>query len=180
MRSSGRFDMSPRKIVAWHLANFGKRAIGGQVLAGNDAMRITRCQFAVFAMSLALSATEVAAADTGKIDVELNSLQASDAGCRAVFVLHNGLANALDKLTLSVVTFDTQARATQFLSLDVGALPANKTRVLRFELGKNVACTDISRLVLDDVIDCAGGDMNPSKCLGVINLTSRAGVPFDS
>ena len=78
-----------------------------------------------------------------------------------------------------MVTFDAQARANLFLSLDVGMLPANKTRVLRFDLGKNVACTDISRLVLDDVTDCAGGDMNPTKCLGSINLTSKAGVPFD-
>ena len=143
-------------------------------------MRATGCRFAAFAMSLALCTAEVAAAETGKVDVEFNSLQASDAGCRAVFVLHNGLADGLDKLTLRVVTFDAQARANLFLSLDVGALPANKTRVLRFDLGKNVACTDISRLVLDDVTDCAGGDMNPTKCLGSINLTSRAGVPFDS
>jgi hypothetical protein len=58
-------------------------------------------------------------------------------------------------------------------------LPANKTRVLRFDLGKSVACTDVSRLVLDDVTACAGGDMNPTKCLASINLTTRAGVPLD-
>jgi hypothetical protein len=80
---------------------------------------------------------------------------------------------------LRVVAFDAQSHASLFLSLEVGELPANKTRVLRFDLGKSVACTDVSRLVLDDVTACAGGDMNPTKCLASINLTTRAGVPLD-
>jgi hypothetical protein len=145
-----------------------------------------RYRFAVFAISFVLSMAEASAAETGniaaetgKIDLEFNSLQTSEEGCRVVFVLHNRLADALDKLILRVVTFDTQGRANLFLSLDVGALPASKTRVLRYDLGKSVACTDISRLVLDDVTDCAGGNMNPSKCLASISLTTRAGVPFD-
>jgi hypothetical protein len=142
-------------------------------------MRRTGYRFAAFVASLAFSLVAGNTAELGKIDVEFNSLQPSEAGCRAVFVLHNGLADALDKLTLRVVTFDAQGHANLFLSLDVGVLPANKTRVLRFDLGKGVACTDISRLVLDDVTDCAGGTMNPSKCLASINLTTRAGVPFD-
>jgi hypothetical protein len=132
-----------------------------------------------FAASLGFCIAAGNAAESGKIDVEFNSLQPSDSGCRAVFVLHNGLADALDKLTLRVVAFDAQSHASLFLSLEVGELPANKTRVLRFDLGKSVACTDVSRLVLDDVTACAGGDMNPTKCLASINLTTRAGVPLD-
>lgn len=142
-------------------------------------MRTTGCRAAAFVALFALRVAGGNAAELGKIDVEFNSLQPSDTGCRAVFVLHNGLADALDKLTLRVVAFDGQRHANLFLSLDVGALPANKTRVLRFDLGKSVACTDVSRLVLDDVVDCVGGNMNPSKCLASIDLTTRAGVPFD-
>jgi hypothetical protein len=142
-------------------------------------MRILGRGLRALAASFAFSMAAAHAAESGKLDVEFNSLQASDAGCRAVFVLHNGLADPLDKLTLRVVAFDAAGHANLFLSLDVGALPANKTRVLRFDLGKGVACTDVSRLVLDDVTDCAGGSMNPTKCLAAINLTTRAGLPFD-
>jgi hypothetical protein len=142
-------------------------------------MRSIGCRLAWFVASLSLCVAVGHAAEAGKIDVEFNSLQPSEDGCRAVFVLHNGLANALDKLTLRVVAFDAQSHASLFLSLEVGELPANKTRVLRFDLGKSVACTDVSRLVLDDVTACAGGDMNPTKCLASINLTTRAGVPLD-
>jgi|SRR5579871_2069423 len=143
-------------------------------------MRAIGCRLAALVASVGLMVSVANAADARKIDVEFNSLQPSEAGCRAVFVLHNGLAAALDKLTLRVVAFDAQAHASLFLSLDVGELPANKTRVLRFDLGKTVACPDVSRLVLDDVTDCSGGgDMNPAKCLASINLSTRAGVPFD-
>ena len=47
-------------------------------------------------------------AENGKIAVELNDLQQADGGCRAVFVLNNGLGKALDKVTFRVVTFDAK------------------------------------------------------------------------
>lgn len=142
-------------------------------------MRSMVYKVAALVAALASSAVVANAAESEKIDVEFNSLQPSEAGCRAVFVLHNGLADALTTLTLRVVAFDSQAHANLFLSLEVGELPINKTRVLRFDLGKSVACTDVSRLVLDDVTACAGGAMDRVKCLAAINLTTRAGVPFD-
>jgi len=59
-------------------------------------MRCMGCRFAAFVASFAFWATVANAAETGKIEVEFNSLQPSDAGCRAVFVVHNGLTDTLD------------------------------------------------------------------------------------
>jgi len=119
------------------------------------------------------------AAEAGKIAVEFNDLQQSETGCRAVFVLNNGLDKPLDKVTLRVVAFDAENHAKLFLSLDVGALPIGKTRVMRFDLGPDLACKDVSRIVLDDVISCEGAEMAPPACLAAIALSSRAGAPFD-
>src|SRR5262245_30683501 len=119
------------------------------------------------------------AAETGKIAVELNDLQQTDGGCRAVFVLNNGLGRALQKVTLRVVAFDAKRHASLFLSLDVGALPIGKTRVLRFDLGKDIACANVSRLVLDDVTSCEGAGVSPSDCLGAVSLSTRTSAPFD-
>lgn len=136
-----------------------------------------------FPVTLLLSAAlalPAAAAEGGRIGVELNDLQAGDkGGCRAVFVLKNDVGKALDKMTLRVVTFDGKGKATLFLSLDVGPLPVGKTRVLRFDLGEKTACADVGRMVLDDVTACMGGDMSPPACLAAIALSSRATVPFD-
>jgi hypothetical protein len=115
----------------------------------------------------------------GKITVELNDLQQADTGCRAVFVLNNGLDKSFDKVTFRVVGFDGKGHATLFLSFDFGALPVGKTRVLRFDLGDKVACSDVSRLVLDDVTSCTGTGVEPGDCLSSIALSTRATVPFD-
>lgn len=120
-----------------------------------------------------------AAAEDGKISVELNDLQAAEGGCRAVFVLHNGLDKALEKLALRIVSFDDAGHATLFLSLEVGSMPIGKTRILRFDLGAEVMCDDVSRIVLDDVVSCEAPDMGPPECLAAVSLSSRSDVPFD-
>ncbi len=128
----------------------------------------------------ALLGSPAGAAAGSKLGVELNDLQAGEGGgCRAVFVLTNGIGKPLDKVTLRVVTFDGKGHATLFLSLDVGPLPTGKTRVLRFDLGARTGCSDVGRVVLDDVTACSGGDMTPAACLAAIALSSRASVPFD-
>jgi hypothetical protein len=135
------------------------------------------------AVALAFSASPVVAAAAtaadGKIGVEFNDLKAGPSSCRAVFVINNDLDKPLDKLSLRVVAFDKDQHASLFLSLDVGALPAAKTRILRFDLGTGVACGDINRLVLDDVTSCDGAGMDPAACLGALALSTRSGVAFD-
>lgn len=124
-------------------------------------------------------ASAATAAEDGKISVEFNDLQAAESGCRAVFVLHNGLEQPLEDLALRIVSFDSEGHAKLFLSLEVGALPVGKTRILRFDLGADVVCDDVSRVVLDDVIRCEAPEMEPPQCLDALSLSSRAKVPFD-
>lgn len=132
----------------------------------------------VLALSGAITGTALAA-ESGKLSVEFNDLEQAETGCRAVFVLNNGLDKALDNVTLRVVSFDDSGHARLFLSLEVGAMPVNKTRVLRFDLGSDVACDTVGRIVLDDVTSCEGPEMGPAECLAAIALSSRAGAPFD-
>ena len=111
----------------------------------------------LLALSLSLLAAPALAAEPGKISIELNDLQQADSGCRAVFVMQNGLKTALDQIVVRVVAFDGGQHATRFLSLELGKLPVGKTRVLRF----------------------AGGGMGPGECLAALSLSSRAAAPLD-
>ena len=120
-----------------------------------------------------------AAAPPATIAVEFNALQPADDGCRAVFVLHNGLDKPLARLGMRIVAFDEKQQAAVFLSLDVGALPVGKTRVIRFDLGGGLVCANVSRLVLDDVTACEGDKLDPAACLDLIAVSSRAKIPFD-
>jgi hypothetical protein len=133
----------------------------------------------VAAVAFGLLRAATAEGEPGKIAVEFNDLQQAEGGCRAVFVLNNGLDKPLTKLALRVVAFDKKQHATLFLSLDVGALAVGKTRILRFDVGEGVACDTIGRLVLDDVTSCEGEGANPATCLAAVSLTSKAGVSFD-
>ena len=72
-----------------------------------------------------------------------------------------------------------QEAARRMRELDVGALPVGKTRVLRFDLGAKIACSDVSRVVLDEVTSCSGSGLAPADCLAAVALSSRAGVKFD-
>ena len=132
----------------------------------------------IAALLLALPGPSLSA-EGGRIAAEFNDLQQTEAGCRAVFVLNNGLDKALGKVTLRVVAFNTDKQAKLFLSLDVGNLPVGKTRVLRFDLGDGLACKDVGRLVLDDVTSCEGAEIGPTECLAALSLSSLAGPPFD-
>lgn len=139
-------------------------------------MRMTAAWALSGLIGLASAAT---AAEDGKISVEFNDLQAAESGCRAVFVLHNGLEQPLEDFALRIVSFDGEGHAKLFLSLEVGALPVGKTRILRFDLGADVVCDDVSRVVLDDVIRCEAPELEPHQCLAALSLSSRAKVPFD-
>ena len=132
----------------------------------------------VAVMALASCGVAFAAAEKQAIQIELNDLQPADKGCQAVFVLHNGLAAAVDKMTLRVVAFDLKGHATLFMSLDVGQMVPDKTRVLRFDLGADVPCQSLSRFVLDDITVCDIAKGEPGECLAAAELSSRASIPF--
>lgn len=121
----------------------------------------------------------LAGGPSGKLTLELNDLQWTEGSCRAVYVAHNALDRAVDSLTLRIVAFDRKGKASLFLTLNIGAMPIDKTRVLRFDLGKMATCGDLSRIILDDVTECTGTGLSPSTCLPMIVPSSRTDVPFD-
>src|SRR5690606_4304223 len=88
--------------------------------AGRGGCLIMRARVAAVELALSAGLSAATAAETGKITVEFNALQQSAEGCRAVFVLNNGLDKSLDKAALRVVAFDGEGHAALFLSLDVG------------------------------------------------------------
>lgn len=132
----------------------------------------------VLLLALADCSVAFAAAEKQAIQIELNDLQPADKGCQAVFVLHNGMAASIEKMTLRVVAFDVKGHANLFMSLDVGQMVPGKTRVLRFDLGSDVPCQSLSRFVLDDITVCDTAKGEPGVCLGAAELSSRANIPF--
>ena len=123
----------------------------------------------------ALASAPQASADDGSIDIQLNTAKASEQGCRVSFVLQNKLQHRIEELTFEIVLFDASGGVSEFLLLKAGSLPTGKMRVRQFDL-KNHACSDISRVLVNDVKACQGEGLTTSACLDWIKPSSATSI----
>lgn len=103
------------------------------------------------------------------VSVELNRLEPRDSSCRVSMVVKNTTDRALDSLKLDLVFFDKQGVISRRLAVEAGPLRASKTTVKLFE-ATDVACDAVSRVLLNDISACGGGE---TDCLGLVDVSSR-------
>ena len=109
--------------------------------------------------------------------LELNSAKDNKGGCRLTYVAKNKTGVMLEKTSYEVVVFDQDGGVAQFLILEFGKLPINKTKVVQFELNDQ-KCADISRLLINDVSDCEAGGKTVPVCLAALKTKSRTNINF--
>ena len=131
----------------------------------------------VLALTVVLAWTSTASAQEKKFLLELNSASDSGSGCRVSFVAFNGTGQALEKTSYEVVVFDSQGLVADFLILDFGRLPVNKTRVVLFDLNKH-ACGTISRLLINGAVECETATGPSELCLDSLTTTARTQIEF--
>ncbi len=118
-----------------------------------------------------------ATAQEKSFTLELNNAKDNASGCRLTYVAVNRTDTSLDKTAYEVVVFDKDGGVSQFLILEFGKLPVGKTKVVQFELKDN-KCSNISRLLINDVSDCDAGGTNVSVCLDALVTKSRTDIEF--
>ncbi|WP_319773125.1 hypothetical protein [Breoghania sp.] len=106
------------------------------------------------------------------IALELNGAQTVSDACRATFVVRNGLSRTIDELGLEIVVFDEKGGVSDMTALNLGAMPAGKTRVLRFRVARR-GCDGVSSLLINDVRTCKGAGLDPAGCLSRLKTSSR-------
>jgi hypothetical protein len=132
---------------------------------------------AILALAPALTPAAAQTAAPGPFGLELNNLEDVDGACRLTFLANNETGVALDQTSYEVVVFDETGAVSQRLILEFGRLPEGKTKVVQFMLDRG--CTQISRLLLNDVVECVateGGDV--PHCLDALAPSSRVDVQF--
>lgn len=117
------------------------------------------------------------AAGGKQFTLELNSARDAGGGCRVSFVAFNGTGVALDKTSYEVVVFDGEGLVAQFLILEFGRLPDNKTKVVQFDLAGQ-PCGSISRLLINDVAECVSGGEASTVCLDALKTEARTEIGF--
>ncbi|WP_133192613.1 hypothetical protein [Labrenzia sp. 011] len=115
---------------------------------------------------------------TGKIGLELNHVQPTqDGGCRLSVIATNGLERPIDQLGLEMVAFNTDGLVDQFLRLDFSRISAGKTKVLQFDLAGK-PCDGLSRLHINDVLNCVPPSITDVYCLDLLDLKNRTPIQF--
>lgn len=112
-----------------------------------------------------------------RITIELNDASDVSGACRLVFVAVNGTGVVLEKTSFDVVTFDSTGKVGQSLTFQFGRLPVGKTRVVQFDL-PGQACGTISRLLVNDVSECAVDGRASELCLDALSTSTRTAIEF--
>lgn len=135
----------------------------------------------VAAVPTATSAEEAAAAPA-RIGLQLNMAEQVGEQCRISFVARNGMQADIGAITLELVLFSKDGTVGRFLLVDLGRLPAGRTRVRQFDIDGG-RCTDFASILVNDVPACEGEGLTPQLCLDGIapsQLRGAAGIRLES
>lgn len=111
------------------------------------------------------------------IDLELNGLEATGAGCRVAFVARNGLPHDIDRLAYEIALFDGRGLVERLLVLDFKSLAAAKTSIRRFDLA-GVDCAAVGRILINDAAACEGDGIAAGDCITRLSPATRTTVTF--
>ena len=145
-------------------------------------MRLPRALLGIAAAALALgqtaaAQTPAAAAADGKISIELNKLEEKPGSCRIYLVIRNQTEIDLKNLELDVFIFDRDDIITRRVGLHTRRLKPGRTYIRLFDITK-VTCSEIERLVLNEVISCTSNAGAAIECEDELALSSRSRVSF--
>lgn len=130
-----------------------------------------------FGLALALSAAPAHAAE-GKLTVELNKFEPSDTGgCRAFFLFRNDSGKAFEGFEMSLAILDGDGVIDRLLNIDAAPLPVARTTLKLFEIPE-LACTDISEILLHAIETCRPQNEDNIDCFPLVSLVSRTPAPL--
>lgn len=96
--------------------------------------------------------------------------------CRVSLVVENTLGAEIADLAIELALFGPAGRVDGMLVLDLGRLPAGRTRVRQYDL-EAPGCA-FSRILVNQVITCEGPGLDPRACADALVVTDRTDVPF--
>lgn len=114
-----------------------------------------------------------APAGTGPLTVEINKFEPNDTGgCRAFFLFRNETGLTFEGFEMSLAIFDGSGVIDRLLSIDAAPLPAARTTLKLFEV-PDIACTDISQILLHEIPSCKPQNADQMDCYSLLELNSR-------
>lgn len=138
-----------------------------------QAMRFGQALAAGLSLVLALPALAEAPLAGGRLEVELNKVEEiPGGGCRAYFLFRNATGATFEGFQMSLAVFDQEGVIDRLLSVDAAPLPVARTTLKLFEIPQ-IACAQISQVLVHDVPVCKPQNADPVDCFALIDLKSR-------
>ena len=126
----------------------------------------------ICAMALALTASQVAAQGSA-LTVELNKFEDAEAGgCQAYFLFRNDSGKSFEGFEMSLAILDKAGVIDRLLSIDAAPLPIARTTLKLFAIPE-IACTEISEIVLHDMASCKPQNEDEADCFEFLELRSK-------
>lgn len=137
--------------------------------------------FLSFSLILATAASFLAApvaAQEGRLTVELNKFEASEAsGCRAFFLFRNQTGKAFEGFEMSLAILDGAGVIDRLLNIDAAPLPVSRTTLKLFEIPQT-SCDNISEILLHAIETCQPQNEDNMDCFPIVDLVSRTSAPL--
>lgn len=135
---------------------------------------VNRCLKPLIGGALLVAASALAAAaEPGRMSVELNKFEEIDGGgCRAFFLFRNGTGKSFEGFEMSLAILDSQGVIDRLLSIDAAPLPVERTTLKLFEI-PGIACSGISEILLHEMTACQPQNEAGMDCFPILDLNSR-------
>lgn len=111
------------------------------------------------------------------IHVELNKTEPKGDACRVYMIIENDSGRALETLKLDLVLFDTDGVVAKRLAVETAPLAVGKTGLKLFDIA-DMACPNLGRMLLNDVLACADANGPVADCLTYITPTAKGDLTF--
>lgn len=134
-------------------------------------------------LAIALGAALVhgvpAAAQSGKLTVELNKFEPAEGdGCRAFFLFRNDSGKAFEGFEMSLAILNGEGVIDRLLNIDAAPLPVARTTLKLFEI-PGIACDDISEVLLHAIETCKPQNEENTDCFPMVDLVSRTSAKLE-
>ena len=112
---------------------------------------------------------------SGKLSIELNSVDTREAGCRMSFLVLNGHEADLKAAVFEAVLFDERGGVDRLILFDMGTLPSGRPRVRQFVVPE-LACDKLGRVLFNGAQTCEAEAAESDLCVDGLELRSRVDV----
>jgi hypothetical protein len=124
---------------------------------------------------LSAADAEVVSVETGSLKMELNKLKQKEKTCVAYILLKNRSDREFSEFTASFYLFNKEGVISAANATNFQKILAGKT-VLTMVPMKDVACNEVSGILLNRIMACKSGSEDVAGCMQMVETSSKSPV----